>query len=104
MNETQTWKEIQLNEGSYSRVVSILRGLLPSVRTLAFITAENPYGKSLNPAENNIRNAEFQQDSPLTLNNPEIKLVKAFLAINEDGYYKAHMGDSGFKILDPTNF
>ena len=53
---------MKLSEGSYSRVLTILRGLVPSVRTLAFITAENPLGKSTSPEENNRRNAELQGD------------------------------------------
>lgn len=41
-----------LNESGFARVGRIMRGLVPSVKTLAFLTAENPLGKSA-PAEQN---------------------------------------------------
>ena len=45
-----------LDEAGYARVVNIMRGLVPTINTLAFLTAENPNGKQADPAKNKAAN------------------------------------------------
>lgn len=49
-----------ITEAGYARVVNIMRGLVPTVNTLAFITAENPNGKQADSATNKAANKELE--------------------------------------------
>jgi len=46
---------------SYSRVAQIMRGIVPSVRSLGILTAEHPLGLPLSAEENRGRNAELEK-------------------------------------------
>jgi len=49
-----------LLDSKFSRVASILRGTVPSIRTVGIITAENPMGKTLSGQENKELNAKLK--------------------------------------------
>lgn len=51
-----------LLESGFSRIMSIMAGLVPSVRTFAIITAENPMNKELTKEENLIRNEKLRKE------------------------------------------
>ncbi len=46
---------------SFSRIAQIMRGLVPSVRTIGIVTAENPMGEALPTAENKTRNERLRK-------------------------------------------
>jgi hypothetical protein len=48
-------------EYGFARVAHILRGFVPSVQTLGFITAENPHGKQATPEFNNESNERLEK-------------------------------------------
>ena len=50
----------QLNESGYARIVNIMRGLVPTVKTFAFISAENPNGEKQSNEENNKATKELK--------------------------------------------
>lgn len=52
--------EMEFNEAGASRVLQTLRGMVPKVRTIAILTAENPHSKELSPRENNERNLKLE--------------------------------------------
>lgn len=51
----------KVNESGYSRMASIMRGLVPQVRTMAIISAENPYGKQVDAKTNIEANEKLEQ-------------------------------------------
>jgi len=58
-NFTTEWKQFLLNESGFNRIMAILTGNVPSVDSIAFMTAANPYGEPT-PAKINIkRNKEM---------------------------------------------
>ena len=54
--------EMEFDESGASRVFQTLRGMVPSVKTLVILTAENPHNNQLSPQENNKRNHQLQLD------------------------------------------
>ena len=50
----------QLSEGGYSRLMQIMHGDVPKIKTVGILTAENPQGNPLPPEENNKRNKELE--------------------------------------------
>lgn len=90
---------MELNEKhSYSRVAQILRGTVPSIKTIGFVTAENPMGEKLDDKENVERNKNLEKDirrsnnygyrkivgkygnieNPFLINNIERDVLQAF--------------------------
>ena len=53
-------KEV-VNESGYSRVATIMRGLVPSVKTFSILTAENPNGIKQDKDINRIKNNELEK-------------------------------------------
>lgn len=51
-----------INETTYSRVVQILRGVVPSIRSVGILTAENPDGNQETPEFNKRANKELIDD------------------------------------------
>ncbi|MFW6377150.1 MAG: DUF3293 domain-containing protein [bacterium] len=51
-----------LNEKGYARKLNILRGLVPSVDTVAFISAENPMNQSVSKQENKRRTKMLKKE------------------------------------------
>jgi len=51
-----------LNESGYPRVKNIMRGIVPTVQTVGFITAENPYGKKSDTKFNKEVNDRLRYD------------------------------------------
>ena len=49
------------DEGGYASVLKIMRGLVPTINTLAFLTAGNPNGKSADSAKNVQANEELEK-------------------------------------------
>jgi len=52
----------RLNESGYPRIKNIMRGVVPSVQTFGFITAENPYGKKTDTRFNKKANDRLRYD------------------------------------------
>ena len=52
--------EMEFDEAAATRTFRILRGMVPRVRTLGFITAENPHGIAAPPEENKSENQKLQ--------------------------------------------
>jgi len=50
-----------VNEAGYARTVNIMRGLVPTVNTLAFLTAENPNGIKADAATNKLANQKLEK-------------------------------------------
>ena len=46
------WKKFLLKESGFNRIVNILRGNVATVRSVAFLTAENPFAQPLSKKEN----------------------------------------------------
>jgi len=51
----------KLNESGYARMIRTLRGLVPTIRTMGIITAENPYGKDGTPEYNKEMNEKLKK-------------------------------------------
>ena len=109
-------EELNILEGGYARMARMLHGIVPSVRTLAFITAENPLGKILPPEENNKLNAELattlknqgfgfykvkgkyrnEENSFMVMNIPKGNLEDYAIEFNQESYifgYKEQTAD-----------
>lgn len=52
---------IQLNESGYPRIANIMRGIVPSVKTVGFITGENPAAKPSSAEYNKSANAKVEK-------------------------------------------
>lgn len=52
----------KIEESKFSRVATVMRGLVPAIKTMAILTAENPYGEKATPEENKKRNAKLEMD------------------------------------------
>jgi hypothetical protein len=52
--------EQEFDEAGAPRTLQIMRGMVPKVRTLGFITAENPHGQSEKPDVNNKMNRQLE--------------------------------------------
>ena len=55
-----TLKQLLIESG-YARVINIMRGLVPTVNTIAFLTAENPKGVPADSAFNKKANSELEK-------------------------------------------
>ena len=55
-NIVNEWKQFILKESGFNRIMAILTGNVPSVDSVAFMTAANPYGEPLSFEENIKRN------------------------------------------------
>lgn len=53
------WKKFIIKESGFNRIMSILRGEVPSVDSVAFMTAANPYGEPLSSKANIKRNEQL---------------------------------------------
>lgn len=53
---------IQLNESGYSRIANIMRGLVPTVKTVGLITAENPGGIDDDVKSNKEANKKLEKE------------------------------------------
>lgn len=53
--------EQMILESGFSRIMSIVSGLVPSVRTFAIITWENPHSKNISNEENEKRNNKLKE-------------------------------------------
>lgn len=51
-----------LVESGFARLLTTLRGIVPSIKTLAFITAHNPRNQPSSPAQNNRKNEALKRD------------------------------------------
>lgn len=54
--------ENEITEAGFSKVAQTLRGIVPSIKTIAIITAENPKGNELGSEENKMRNKQLKKD------------------------------------------
>lgn len=55
-------KKQLLNESGFPRLKNILLGLVPNIKTIGIITAENPMGIEISKEENNKRNKKFEKE------------------------------------------
>ena len=74
-----------LDEAGYARVVNIMRGLVPTINTLAFLTAENPNGKQADPATNKAANQELEKK--LRAMNVGFKKIKGHYGGPENSFF-----------------
>ena len=74
-----------LDEAGYARVVNIMRGLVPTINTLAFLTAENPNGKQADPATNKAANQELEKK--LRAMNIGFKKIKGHYGGPENSFF-----------------
>ena len=58
-NFTTEWKQFILKESGFNRIMAILTGNVPSVDSVGFMTAANPYGEPLSASANIKRNKEL---------------------------------------------
>jgi hypothetical protein len=77
-------KEI-INEAGYARVVNIMRGLVPTINTLAFLSAENPNGKPADPVTNKTANQELEKK--LRAMNIGFKKIKGHYGGPENSFF-----------------
>lgn len=76
----------QINERTvYSRVASIMRGLVPSVKTFAFLTAENPFGKQADNIANKEANKKLEEK--LRSMNLGFTKVKGQYGVKENSFF-----------------
>lgn len=61
ISETVESELNKMNESGYSRMASIMRGLVPQVKTMAIITAENPYGQQADSITNLEANKKLEE-------------------------------------------
>ncbi len=74
-----------INEAGYARVVNIMRGLVPTVKTLAFLTAENPNGQAADTATNKQANDELEKR--LRAMNLGFKKIKGHYGGPENSFF-----------------
>jgi len=62
MNWITKWKNYKLlSESGLPRIINILRGGVPSVGSVAFVTAQNPHGNPLSDKENALLNRKLEK-------------------------------------------
>lgn len=74
-----------INESGYARVANIMRGLIPNVNTLAFISAENPFGKQTDSSFN--KDANVKLEEKLRSMNLGFSKVKGKYGNKENTYF-----------------
>lgn len=74
-----------LMESGYARVVNIMRGLVPTVKTLAFITGENPNGKAADVSVNKEANTRLEKQ--LRTMNLGFKKIKGHYGGPENSFF-----------------
>lgn len=62
MMNLPTENEGEITEAGFSKVAQTLRGIVPNIKTIAIITAENPQGKEYPSNINKQRNNELKKD------------------------------------------
>jgi hypothetical protein len=81
-----TENSLTINERtSYSRVASIMRGLVPNVKTFAFLTAENPFGEQADSETNKKANADLEKK--LRSMNLGFTKVKGQYGVKENSFF-----------------
>ena len=73
------------DEGGYASVLKIMRGLVPTINTLAFLTAGNPNGKSADAAKNVQANEELEKR--LRSMNLGFKKIKGHYGEPENSFF-----------------
>ena len=73
------------DEGGYASVLNIMRGLVPTINTLAFLTARNPNGKSADAAKNVQANEELEKR--LRSMNLGFKKIKGHYGEPENSFF-----------------
>ena len=73
------------DEGGYASVLKIMRGLVPTINTLAFLTAGNPNGKSADSAKNVQANEELEKR--LRSMNLGFKKIKGHYGEPENSFF-----------------
>ena len=58
-NITKEWKKFLIKESGFNRIMNILSGAVPSVDSVAFLTAANPMAEPLSAKRNKILNKEL---------------------------------------------
>ena len=58
-NITKGWKKFLIKESGFNRIMNILSGAVPSVDSVAFLTAANPMAEPLSAKRNKILNKEL---------------------------------------------
>lgn len=78
MMNLPTENENEITEAGFSKVAQTLRGIVPKIKTIAIITAENPQGKEYPSNINKQRNNELKKDISRTNNNLDQYLSSGF--------------------------
>lgn len=75
-----------INEkATYFKVANIMRGLVPNVKTFAFLTAENPFGKQADSETNKKANADLEKK--LRSMNLGFTKVKGQYGVKENSFF-----------------